>query len=476
MFRDYVLRSLGVSYCLVTGKHCLFTPRFVLAILLGLSLGSSKLVDAHDTSPSQSLGSIIRISVAQDGTEGNGYSWSPSISADGRYVVFESNADNLVENDTNYVNDIFLYEIGTGEIERVSISSQGTQSNGDSLAPAISADGRYIAFISTATNLVISDSNKTADTFAHDRLMGETIRVSVASDGTQGDGSSFMDSPSLSADGHYVSFGSYATNLVPEGDVNGAANPDIYVHDLQTYQTRRVSVTSDGIQGNDWSWKPSISYDGRFVAFGSRSSNLVENDVNASVDIFVHDLITGQTELISIGSLGQQGNADSQYPSISADGRYVAFASSASNLVAGDTNAKIDIYVHDRQAMHTIQITTAFDQTQSNDVSLHSAISGNGRFVFFDSIASNLVRNDTNNEMDLFLYDRLMGNILRGSTAFDGAEGNQNSRFPSISANGCMMTFASNANNLVSGDNNNNQDIFVRTLYCQLSFLPLFYR
>jgi Tol biopolymer transport system component len=264
----------------------------------------------------------------------------PSISADGRYVAFHSDASNLVPGDTNGTWDIFVHDRLTGQTTRVSVASDGTQGNNGSGDPSISADGRYVAFTSEASNLVPGDTNGTWDIFVHDRVTGQTTRVSVASDGSEGYGSSF--SSSISADGRYVAFSSWASNLVP-GDTNGWA--DVFVHDRVTGQTTRVSVASDGTEGNHVSLLPSISADGRYVAFSSWASNLVPGDTNEVQDIFVHDRLTGQTSRVSVASGGTEGNGASEFPSISADGRYVAFYSAASNLVPGDTNGTWDIFV-----------------------------------------------------------------------------------------------------------------------------------
>jgi len=225
-------------------------------------------------------------------------------------------------------------------VQRVSVASGGTQGNGDSGCPSISADGRYVAFQSYASNLVPGDTNEVGDVFVHDRLTGQTTRVSVASDGTEGN--DYSRRPSISADGRYVAFASLASNLVP-GDTNGTW--DVFVHDRLTGQTTRVSVASGGAQGNSGSWCPSISADGRYVAFQSYASNLVPGDTNGVLDVFVHDRLTGQTTRVSVASDGTQGDSYSFGSSISADGRYVAFSSLASNLVPGDTNDKPDIFV-----------------------------------------------------------------------------------------------------------------------------------
>jgi Tol biopolymer transport system component len=283
---------------------------------------------------------VQRVSVASDGAQGNGDSFDNSISADGRYIAFASRASNLVAGDTNGKQDIFVHDRLTGQTTRVSVASDGAQGNGDSGQPVISADGRFVAFYSSASNLVPGDTNGVEDVFVHDRLTGQTTRVSVASDGAQGNGPSW--GPSISADGRFVAFESRASNLVP-GDTNGTT--DVFVHDRHTGQTMRVSVASDGREGNSYSWLARISADGRFVVFTSDASNLVAGDTNGTWDVFVHDRLTGQTTMVSVASDGTPGNGRSIGVSISGDGRFVAFMSEASNLVAGDTNGTWDVFV-----------------------------------------------------------------------------------------------------------------------------------
>ena len=208
----------------------------------------------------------------------------------------------------------------TGTTNRVSVSSDETQGNDDSDWSSISNDGRYVAFRSDADNLVSGDTNDFGDIFVRDRQIEITTRISVSSDGAQANDES--RNPSISADGRYVVFESDADNLV-SGDTNGSR--DIFVHDLQTGDTKRVSVASNGTQGNNNSRFPSISSDGRYVAFQSLASKLVNGDTNGYQDIFVHDRQTGVTSIVSVASDGKEGNGDSYGTSISADGRYVAF-------------------------------------------------------------------------------------------------------------------------------------------------------
>jgi Tol biopolymer transport system component len=427
-----------------------------------------------------------RVSVASDGMEGSGSSSNPSISADGRYAAFASSASNLVSGDTNGSSDIFVHDDGTSETSRVSVASNGMEGSGSSGNPSISADGRYAAFVSSAPNLASGVWNGYQHVYVHDRLTGETSQVSVASDGAQGNSNSL--DVSISADGRYVAFSSAASNLV-SGDTNGSV--DIFVRDRQAGETLRVSVASDGTQGNGGSSSyPSISADGRYVAFSSLASNLVSGDTNGSSDIFLRDRQTRETLRVSVASDGTQGNSGCFFPSISGDGRYVAFASSASNLVSGDTNGNSDIFLHDRQTGETSRVSVASGDTQgSGGSSSYPSVSADGRYVAFSSAASNLVSGDKNGAWDVFVHDHQTGEAHRVSIASDGTQGNDSSSDASISADGRYVAFDSFASNLVSGDTNGARDVFVHdrcpdggcttvppAVTCEVTGVPVFYQ
>jgi Tol biopolymer transport system component len=413
------------------------------------------------TSALSSPGTTTRVNVASDGTQANYHADGPqvSLSSDGRHVAFSSAASNLAVGDTNGQSDAFVRDRVTGVTERVSVASDGTQGNGSSEHPAISADGRFVAFRSGATNLVPGDTNSFLDFFVRDRVAGTTERVSLANDGSQANGPT-PQIPFISADGRFVVFVSYATNLVP-GDTNN--KPDVFVRDRLSGTTERVSVASDATQGDGDSGNATpITPDGRFVAFDSASTNLVPGDTNGWRDIFVRDRLTGTTERVSLAGDGSQGNGFSDRPAISSDGRYVAFLSSASNLVAGDTSGD-DVFVRDRLAGTTERVNIASDETQANAGGSGDAaeISADGRYVVFGSFASNLVPGDTNSFVDIFLRDRLSGTTERVSVASDGTQGNGASDYPAINADGDFIAFHSEAYNLVSGDTNGFADIFV---------------
>jgi Tol biopolymer transport system component len=403
----------------------------------------------------------VRVSVSSSGEQGNLKSSVPSISADGRYVAFISHATNLVSGDTNGEEDVFVNDRMAGTTERVSVSSTGEQGNLSSGAPSISADGRYIAFMGLANNLVSGDSNGGWDVFVRDRLAGSTERVSVSSSGDQGTSSSYY--PSISADGRYVAFQSYASNLI-SGDTNGDA--DIFVRDRQAGTTERVSIASNGKQGNQHSYSPSISGDGRYVAFDSAANTLVMGDSGGWQDVFVRDRQAGTTERVSLSSSGVQGNWDSFYPSISADGRYVAFGSYASNLISGDTNGFTDVFVRDRPAGTTERVSVSSSEAQGNgnsDIEYGPSISADGRYVAFTSYATNLVAGDTNGTDDVFVRDRQAGTTERVSVSSSWAQGNLDSFGSSISADGRYVACMSYASNLVAGDTNGEIDVFVRS-------------
>lgn len=277
-----------------------------------------------------------------------------SLSADGQVIVFESYATNLVSSDTNNASDVFVRDMRTGTIERVSLSSSGIQGNHHSRIPAISADGRFVVFRSLANNLVPGDWNVHEDIFLRDRAVGVTMLVSASSTGAQANQDCI--SASVSGDGRYIAFESSASNLVP-GDINNVA--DIFVHDSWTHQTTAVSVTPAGVTGNQVCRYTSISHDGRYVAFQSSASDLVAGDTNGVADIFVRDLLLGTTERVSLGSAGQQAAAACVAPSISGNGRFVSFEGSAANLVPGDTNFTTDVFVHDRVLQTTVRVQTS---------------------------------------------------------------------------------------------------------------------
>jgi hypothetical protein len=400
-----------------------------------------------------------RVDVDSSGAQANGSSeagWFPAISSDGRFIAFDSQATNLVPGDTNGFGDVFVRDRVTGTTEILSISSAGVHGNGSSSVPSMSADGRYVAFPSSSTNLIVGGSSG-GQVFVRDRIAGTTEIVSVSSAGLQGNaGSSYC---AISADGRYVAFTSNATNLVAS-DAN--VHSDVFVRDRQSGTTEIVSISSSGGQGNDASYFPSISADGRYVSFGSSATNLVSGGVPNFGSVYVRDRVAGTTELVSVNSGGMSGNNGSGIASITPDGRFVVFHSLATNLVAGDGNAAADVFVRDRLNATTERISLDSSGTQGNAGSFDATISADGRYVAFMSFAPNLVGGDTNGTRDLFVRDRQLGTTERINVDSNGTQADDYSDWTAISADGRDVAFTSHATNLVTGDTNGTYDIFVR--------------
>ena len=398
------------------------------------------------------------VSVSSEGNAGNGESQAPVISGNARYVAFHSAANNLVDEDTNGVVDVFLHNRETGHTRRVSRRTGGEQGNCDSEAAAISGGGRTVVFHSCAFNLVGNDTNNVQDVFAYDRNNGEVRRVSVHTDGTEANDVSA--DPSVSGDSRIVAFWSYASNLIA-GDDEGW--PDIFLHDQETEATWRITVNSFGDGGNGDSLYPAVSNDGRYVVYESDASNLTPGDSGIYRDIFLFDRSTGFTERVSVSDDEQEAQGDSFAAAVSGTGRYVAFVSYAANLVEDDDNSYPDVFVRDRVDGRTIRVNVSEGGEEASvfEIDQEPAFSADGRYVAFKSRADNLVPNDTNDVGDVFLYDLQQETIALASVNGDGVQGNDASQSPSLSDNGRYVTFSSLASNLVTADGNGRRDIFV---------------
>ena len=346
--------------------------------------------------------SITRISTDADGSQGNnGISSDPVFSPDGSQVAFRSEAWNLVPGDTNGAGDIFVKNLVTNAITRVSTDAAGAQGNGGGSGfPVFSPDGTKVAFNSSASNLVAGDTRGRDDVFVKTLATGAIERISTDAAGVQGNEAS--SNAAFSPDGAKVVFASVATNLVP-GDTN--REYDIFVKNLITNAITRVSTDAAGAQGNGGSAFSVFSPDGTKVAFSSSASNLVPGDTNGARDIFVKNLITNAITRVSTDAAGAQGNYDSYGPVFSPDGTKVAFTSGASNLVPGDTNHWADIFVKNLTTNAITRVSTDAAGVQGNEASYHADFSPDGTTVAFASAASNLVAGDTNGKVDIFVVE-----------------------------------------------------------------------
>ena len=422
------------------------------------------------------IASLTRVSTSASGAQGNAnsffnlYAASP-VSADGRYVAFVSEASNLVSGDTNGTADVFVKDIVTGKIVRASVTAAGVQENSfyslDTFGePSISSDGRYVVFTSDATNLASGDTNDLPDIFWKDLQTGQLRRVSETSGGAVGNDES--NEAVVSADGRYVVFSSNASNLVA-GDTNGM--PDVFRKDMQTGDIVRVSVAANGSEATSGffhgSRAPTMSADGRYVAFSSEATNLVASDTNSRIDVFVKDLQTGAIVRASTSGTGTQANGASFDPVISADGHFVVFESEATNLVPTDlaTYHGNQVFLKNLQTGAVVRVSENADGVQPNDLSgtTFPSVSADGRYVVFREWASNLVSGDTNSLPDFFVKDTQTGAIERVSVSATGAQLTEhtNLELGRISADGHYIFFEASDGSLVPGDTNGWSDILV---------------
>lgn len=397
------------------------------------------------------------VSQSSSGVKGNGPSGEPSSSGNGRIVAFNSAADDLVSNDTNRTTDCFVKDVQSGAVERVSVASTGQQANAKCWGPAVSGNGRWVAFNSDATNLGGSTSGIT-QVYLHDRQTDTTTLVSERRTGGQG-GNGPSNDPGISKDGRYIVYESKASNLV-NGDTNG--RKDIFLYDRATGNTKRVSVSSTGKQGNGGSEDAAISADGKFIVFSSYARNLVAGDTNRKRDVFVHKRTTGKIERVSVRTGGRQANGESWNGTISGNGRFVAFESTATNLVGADRSRDRDVFRYDRWKKRVSQASRTSTGKQAQGQSGDPTISGNGRWVAFESNAGNLAKGDTNRRYDAFVRDFGKGKTKIVSKRSDGkiAWGNQDDPF--ISADGKFVVFESTAKKMVPADQDTVEDIYRR--------------
>ncbi len=457
----------------------------IAALLLSPHASAAVGVQAGDFAP----GRTDLVSVAHDGTAGDGVSAQSVVASGGRYVAFVSGASNLVPEDDNEVADVFLRDRTEGTTELISVAQDDTAADSGAMWPSMSADGRYVAFHSASGDLVAGDTNKADDAFVRDVLTGTTERVSVGDD--ESESLSAIGAPSsfraeISDNGRYVAFQSSATNLVPGQKLHctiGQGDPvqcgDIFVRDRVAGTTQLASSSATGDQGNRPSSMPSISGGGRYVAFYSSATNLIPGDTDANNwdDVYVKDLLTGTMGRASIAADGSEPNdqlALIDRPAISDDGRFVAFDSRASNLVPGDANSLatsstvsadgFDLFVRDMVTGRTRRVSVGDKGAEGNGyITLMSvSMSADGRYLSFASSAPNLVDRDENEWHDVFVHDVESGTTELVSKSGTGAQGNSLSTYPSISPDGQHITFASVSNNLVPNDGNGHlRDVFV---------------
>jgi Tol biopolymer transport system component len=398
------------------------------------------------------------------GGQSNGENIYPELTADGSYVAWHSAASNLVVGDTNDAPDCFVYRRSTGETIRVSVATGGGEVPKGGLEPVISFDNRWVTFYSFSTGLVPGDLPGTSDCFLHHIPTSTTTRMSEAFGGGNANGGSRY--PVISYFGRYVAFESSASNLIAN-DTNGLR--DVFVRDNMTGITTCVSTSATGVIGNGESVDAFISPEGRYVVFESDADNLVPGDVNGVRDCFMKDIQTGAITLISVNSAGEQGNALSQNPTVSENGLRVAFASDASNLVPMDANGYSDLFMRDTVSGITERLNVSSSGVQGHVGAYEVILSPDGGWAVFFSHASNHVLGDTNSVGDVFVRDFAQGTTERVSVGDLGQQGFGECKYPAISSGGRYISFSTASDNLVPGDTNMEDDIFVVDRYSPFS-------
>lgn len=437
----------------------------IMLVFVVWMVGSSKMGSAEEFETV-----LVSRASGPDGVAGNWDSSMSAMSADARLVAFSSEATNLDPPDTNESGDVFLRDLRTNLVTLVSRAdgSNGVKGNSWSDLGSMSADGRYVAFASSSTNLDESDGEGLRDVYVRDIQAHDVILVSRASGAYGVKGNGFSGFPSISADGRLVAFSSRATNLHPDTDPVHKTD-HVFVRDLRTHEVKLISRSSgaDGPASNGAQGESVISANGRYVAFSSNATNLHPDDSDFTGDIFVRDLRTDEVSLVSraSGSEGSKGDSESSDPAISADGRYVAFSSFATNLHPDAVDSSSDVFVRDLLMEETILVSRAagLDGVDGSRSSTDPVISANGRYVAFSSGADNLHIDDTDSEYDVFLRDLWTGSLWLVSRASgsDGAKGEEDSGVGSMSEDGRYVTFSSYSSNLHPEDGDGT-DVFYR--------------
>ncbi len=405
------------------------------------------------------------VSSTSSGAAGDAGSRFAALSADGAWCAFSSAANDLAAGDTNLAEDVFVRARGGASAERVSVASGGVEANGASFFAALSADGRFVTFQSYANNLVFGDTNGRVDCFVRDRLAGLTERVSVSSSGAQGTHPPTFLQPferlqAISGDGRFVAFVSLHGDLVP-GDTNSTY--DIFVRDRAQQTTARVNLGAGGVQANAMSWQPAISSDGRFVAFASGASNLVAGDANNASDVFVVNRLSGALELVSVALGGGVGQLGAGRPALSADGRFVAFVGLSGDYVALDTNGVDDAFVRDRLAGATERVSIETGGAESLGPTSAVALSADGRFALFTCVSDLLAPGDADQRYDLFLRDRLARTTTLVSLDESDANRAIHAEHGELSADASVAAFHA-IGPYVAADVNFDYDVFARDL------------
>ena len=402
-----------------------------------------------------------RVSLGNGGVQGNAFSEGNAVSADGRFVAFTSGASNLVPNDTNGVDDVFVRDRQTGKTERVSLGKGGVEADYFCHSATISANGRFVAFLSAATNLLPGNETGEQQFYVYDRQTGQIWRASVGPGGVAGNGTT--QGTHISGSGRFLGFTSFADNLVAE---RHATTPQTSSFTICGRPKPHASVSRvPEVRSAIWARRASsacrrtralfqLILTAREMVPGASDDGIVQG--------YIHDRKTGKNERVTVGPGGVQPNwFFNIVTGMSVDGRFVGILSGATNLIPGGTNGQIHVFIRDRVTGKNQLASVSSDGAQGNDFSSGGELSANGRYVAFGSSSTNLVANDTNGQDDIFVHDRKTGKTRRVSAGQDGVEGNGRSNFRGPDGERAYGGVQFGTGNLVPGDSNDMPDVFI---------------
>jgi Tol biopolymer transport system component len=395
-------------------------------------------------------GSVRRVTLGAGNAQIGGYSSATGLSRDAARIVFQAHAPDVVAGQPAGNYRAYVRELASGTNTHVTFRSGGEIPGDDVFAPVMSDDGGIVVASTLNSNFVGGDDNGMTDLIRQDGATNPAQRLSsplagATTTAANHDSGAYFQGHSASAGARFVAFGSLASNLVP-GDLNGVH--DVFVRDRLLGTTERVSVHSNGSEGFCGSFGPSISDDGRYVVFYSCTPFDIEVPA-LRMDIYRHDRLTHTTALVSRAHDDTAPNSFSTNPSLSADGRFVAFASCASDIVQNDVNGYCDIFVRDLDAGTTMLATPAIAAGGADQHTTSPRISRNGQRVFYTSDATNLAVADTNAAGDVFVFDRGTQSVELVSANAQGGPANGHSFFADVTDDGSQVLFSSMANNLV---------------------------
>ena len=433
----------------------------VLAVSMACSLLLASATDATAASSTAASGRerhgpVELISHDLNGSHANLNSTSPAISTHGRYTAFISFASDIVIGDTNGASDAFLWDARNSRNWLVTKGFDDAPANGNTSAPAIGASGRWVVYSSNATNLVRGDTNNAADIFVTDMRRGKTKLISASPAGAPANGPSLV--PAITGDGRYITYASDASNLVTD-DPNGHER-DVFRFDTDTGTTILISRSASGGGADDASYSSAISADGNVVTFQSDATNLVSGDTNGASDVFAYDVTAASTSVVSADVSGASADGASFQPFISADGRYVSFTSAASDLVPDDANADWDGFLRDRTTGTTRALSVTPDGQPADGRSQFAVVSQDGAWATFLSNASDLGLPARDGVSQVYLQNLATGALTLVSVGLRGKPGNHDSDSTSITGDGRHVAFSSAAGNLTDIEYRHGGDVF----------------